>query len=204
MYGFYYVFASVAKANCIIHMGYKGKEMSGSLINRILRAAKLDVHLYEEVEADKSAMRQAMLVVILSGIAAGVGSISQGGALGVALGTVMGLVGWYIWAFIIYFIGTKLLPEPQTKSNVGELLRTIGFASAPGLIRVFGVFPGVEKLVFPVATVWMLVAMIIAVRQALDYKGTVRAVIVCLISLFVQIAILLTIFSFLKVLPKPV
>jgi hypothetical protein len=178
--------------------------MNGSLINRILRAAKLDVHLYEEVEADKSAMRQAMLVVILSGIAAGVGSISQGGALGVALGTIMGLVGWYIWAFIIYFIGTKLLPEPQTKSNIGELLRTIGFASAPGLIRVFGVFPGVEKLVFPVATVWMLVAMIIAVRQALDYKGTVRAVIVCLISLFVQIAILLTIFSFLKVLPKPV
>lgn len=177
--------------------------MSGSLINRTFRAAKLDVHLYEEVEADRSALRQAMIVVILSGIAAGVGSISQGGALGVAMGTVMGLVGWYIWAFIIYFIGTKFLPEPQTESNVGELLRTIGFASAPGLIRVFGVFPGVEKLVFPVATVWMLVAMVIAVKQALDYKGMVRAVIVCLIGLFVQIAILLTIFSFFKVLPKP-
>jgi hypothetical protein len=177
--------------------------MSGSLINRTFRAAKLDVHLYEEVEADRSAMRQAMLVVILSGIAAGVGSISQGGALGVAMGTVMGLAGWYIWAFIIYFIGTKFLPEPQTESNIGELLRTIGFASAPGLIRVFGVFPGVEKLVFPVATVWMLVAMVIAVKQALDYKGIVRAVIVCLIGLFVQIAILLTIFSFFKVLPKP-
>jgi hypothetical protein len=177
--------------------------MSGSLINRTFRAAKLDVHLYEEVEADRSAMRQAMLVVILSGIAAGVGSISQGGALGVAMGTVMGLAGWYIWAFIIYFIGTKFLPEPQTESNIGELLRTIGFASAPGLIRVFGVFPGVEKLVFPVATVWMLVAMVIAVKQALDYKGMVRAVIVCLIGLFVQIAILLTIFSFFKVLPKP-
>ena len=177
--------------------------MSGSLINRIFRAAKLDAHLYEEVEADKSAMRQAMLVVILSGIAAGVGSISKGGALGVAMGTVMGLAGWYIWALIIFFIGTKLLPEPQTKSNIGELLRTIGFASAPGLIRVFGVFPGVEKLVFPVATVWMLAAMVIAVRQALDYKGTVRAVIVCIIGLFVQIAILLTIFSFFNVLPKP-
>ncbi len=177
--------------------------MSGSLINRIFRAVKLDVHLYEEVEADKSAMRQAMLVVILSGIAAGVGSISKGGALGVVMGTVMGLAGWYIWALIIFFIGTKLLPEPQTKSNIGELLRTIGFASAPGLIRVFGVFPGVEKLVFPVATVWMLATMVIAVRQALDYKGTVRAVIVCIISLFVQIAILLTIFSFFKILPKP-
>ncbi len=176
--------------------------MSGSLISRTVRAAKLDVHLYEEVEADRSAMRQAMIVVILSGIAAGIGSISRGGALGVAMGTVMGLAGWYIWALIIYFIGTKVLPESQTKSNVGELLRTIGFASAPGLIRVFGILPGVEKLVFPVATVWMLVAMIIAVKQALDYKGMVRAVIVCLIGLFVQIAILLTIFSFFKVLPK--
>ncbi len=178
--------------------------MSGSLINRTFRAAKLDVSLYEEVEADKTAMRQAMLVVILSGIAAGVGSVSRGGTLGVALGTVMALAGWYIWALIIYFIGTKILPEAQTKSNMGELLRTLGFASAPGLIRVFGIFPGIEKLVFPVATVWMLVAMVISVKQALDYKGTIRAVIVCVISLFVQIAIILTIFSFLRILPKPV
>jgi hypothetical protein len=177
--------------------------MSGSLINRIFRAAKLDVNLYEEVEADKTAMRQAMLVVILSGIAAGVGSVSRGGALGVALGTAMALAGWYIWALIIYFIGTKILPEPQTKSNVGELLRTLGFASAPGLIRVFGIFPGIEKLVFPVATVWMLVAMVISVKQALDYKATWRAIVVCVISMFVQIAIILTIFSVLKVLPKP-
>ena len=177
--------------------------MSGSLINRIFRAAKLDVSLYEEVEADNTAMRQAMLVVILSGIAAGVGSVSRGGTLGVALGTVMALAGWYIWALIIYFIGTKILPEPQTKSNVGELLRTLGFASAPGMIRVFGIFPGIEKLVFPVATVWMLVAMVIAVKQALDYKAAWRAIVVCVISMFVQIAIILTIFSVLKVLPKP-
>ncbi len=177
--------------------------MNESLINRIFRAAKLDVHLYEEVEADKTAMRQAMTIVILSGIAAGVGSISQGGALGVAMGTVTGLVGWYIWAFLTFLIGTKLLPEPQTKSNINELLRTIGFASAPGLIRVFGVFPGIEKLVFPVAAVWMLVAMVIAVKQALDYKAIWRAVIVCLIGWFVQIAILLTIFSLFRILPKP-
>ena len=178
--------------------------MSSSLINRILRAAKLDAHLYEEVEADKTSMRQAMLVVILSGVAAGVGSISHGGYLGIAAGTVTALVGWYIWAFLTYLIGTKFLPEPQTKSDIGELLRTIGFASSPGLIRVFGIFPGVEKLVFPAASVWMIVAMVIAVRQALDYKGTWRAVIVCLIGWAIQIAILLAIFSFLKVLPKPV
>lgn len=104
----------------------------------------------------------------------------------------------------VYLIGTKFLHEPQTKSDIGELLRTIGFASSPGLIRVFGVFPGAEKLVFPAASAWMIVAMVIAVRQALDYKGTWRAVIVCVIGWIVQIAILLTIFSFLKILPKPV
>jgi hypothetical protein len=101
-------------------------------------------------------------------------------------------------------IGTKFLPEPQTKSDIGELLRTIGFASSPGLIRVFGIFPGVEKLVFPAASVWMIFAMVIAVRQALDYKGTWRAVIVCVIGWAIQIAILLAIFSFLRILPKPV
>jgi len=178
--------------------------MNSNFINRIFRAARLDAHLYEEVEADKTSMRQAMLVVILSGVAAGVGSISHGGYLGIAAGTVTALVGWYIWAFLTYLIGTKFLPEPQTKSDIGELLRTIGFASSPGLIRVFGIFPAVEKLVFPAASVWMIFAMVIAVRQALDYKGTWRAVIVCLIGWAIQIAILLAIFSFLKVLPKPV
>ncbi len=178
--------------------------MNSNFVNRIFRAAKLDAHLYEEVEADKTSMRQAMLVVILSGVAAGVGSISHGGHLGIVVGTVTALVGWYIWAFLTYLIGTKLLPEPQTNSDIGDLLRTIGFASSPGLIRVFAVFPGVEKLVFPVASVWMLVAMVIAVRQALDYKGTWRAVVVCVIGWIVQIAILLAIFSFLKILPEPV
>jgi hypothetical protein len=178
--------------------------VSSTFINRIFRAAKLDAHLYEEVEADKTSMRQAMLVVILSGVAAGVGSISHGGFQGIVVGTVTALVGWYIWAFLTYLIGTKFLPEPQTKSDIGELLRTIGFASSPGLIRVFGIFPEVEKFVFPAASVWMIFAMVIAVRQALDYKGTWRAVIVCIIGWAIQIAILLAIFSFLRVLPKPV
>ncbi len=176
--------------------------MSGSLINRVFRAAKLDANLYKEVEADKTATRQAMLVVILSGLAYGVGSISKGGALGVALGAVMGLVGWYIWAFIIFFIGTKLLPEPQTKSDIGELLRTLGFASAPGLIRIFGIFPAIQFPVFSLTAVWMLVAMVIAVKQAFDYNAMWRAVTVCVISLAVQFAIIRSLFLLFNVIPK--
>ncbi len=160
--------------------------------DRIIRAAKLDAQLYEEVEADREATGQAMAVVVMSAVAAGIGSLGSGGGLfGIAGGTILALVGWLIWAFLTYFIGTRLLPEPQTKADFGELLRTIGFASAPGLLRVFGVVPGLGSLVFLVAGIWMLVAMVIAVRQALDYTSTSRAVGVCLIGWLIQVLIVI-------------
>ncbi len=165
--------------------------------DRIIRAAKLDVNLYEEVEADKTAMRQAMGVVVLSSVAAGIGTIARGGLGGILAGTVAALIGWYLWAYLTYFIGTKWLPEPQTKADLGELLRTIGFSSSPGLIRVLGIIPGLGGIVFLVASIWMLVAMVIAVRQALDYKSTGRAVGVCVIGWIIQILTLVLLFSFL-------
>ncbi len=161
---------------------------------RIIRSAKLDVQLYEEVEADASASGQAMLVVILSSVAAGIGSIERGGLVGIVMGTIIALGGWFIWAYITYLIGTKILPEPQTKSNPGELLRTIGFSSSPGLIRVFGLIPGLVGIVFLVASIWMLVAMVIAVRQALDYRSTLRAVGVCIIGWLIQAVIIFFVF----------
>ena len=173
-----------------------------SLKDRIIRAAKLDVNLYEEVEADKGALGQAMTVVVLSSIAAGIGSIAKGGLGGIFIGTIAALIGWYLWAYLTYFIGTKLLPEPQTKADHGELLRTIGFSSSPGLIRVFGIIPGLGMIVFSAASMWMLVAMIIAVRQALDYKSTLRAVGVCVIGWIIQILIFAFLFGMLGG-PKP-
>ena len=158
--------------------------------DRIIRAAKLDAQLYEEVEADHDATGQAMAVVVMSSLAAGIGSLESGGLLGLVGGTIVALVGWFIWALLTYFIGTRLLPEPQTKADYGELLRTIGFASAPGLIRVFGIIPGLGALLFLIAGIWMLVAMVIAVRQALDYTSTSRAVGVCLIGWLAQVLIL--------------
>ncbi len=172
--------------------------------DRIIRAAKLDVHLYEEVEADRGAMGQATGVVVLSSIAAGVGSIAKVGIGGILVGTVIALIGWYIWAYLTYFIGTKLLPEPQTKADHGELLRTIGFSSSPGLIRVLGVIPGLAGPVFLVASIWMLVAMVIAVRQALDYKSTLRALGVCVIGWIIQAVILALMFAILGGAAKPV
>ena len=160
-----------------------------NFLDRMVRAAKLDINLYEEVEADSSSMRQAMGVVILSSIAAGVGSITTGGLSVIFMGTIAALVSWYIWAFLTYFIGTKFLPEPQTSADLGELLRTIGFSSSPGLIRILGIIPGLGWIVILVASIWMLVAMVIAVRQALDYESTLRAVGVCVIGWIIQLAI---------------
>ena len=157
-----------------------------SFLDRMLRAAKLDVNLYEEVEADTGAMRQAMGVVVLSSIAAGIGSIATGGLDGILMGTIAALIGWYVWAFLTYYIGTKFLPEPQTRADLGELLRTIGFSSSPGLIRILGIIPGLGGVVFLVASIWMLVAMVIAVRQALDYQSTWRAIGVCAIGWAIQ------------------
>ena len=167
--------------------------------DRIIRAAKLHAQLYEEVEADTGAMGQAMGIVVLSSMAAGVGSVGIGGLGGILVGTIAALIGWYVWAYLTYFIGTKFLPEPQTEADLGELLRTIGFSSSPGLIRVFGIIPGLAGPLFLVTSIWMLVAMVIAVRQALDYESTSRAVGVCVIGwivvLILQVLILVLLMS---------
>ena len=164
-------------------------------IDRIVRAAKLDINLYEEVEADKGAMGQAMGVVVLSSIAAGIGSIGTIGVKGIIIGAITALIAWYVWAYMTYFIGAKILPEPQTKADHGELLRTIGFSSSPGLLRILAIIPGIGGIIFMIASVWMLVAMVIAVRQALDYQSTLRAVGVCMIGWVIQLIILMILFT---------
>ena len=158
-----------------------------SFTDRMIRASKLDVSLYEEVEADQTAMGQAMGVVVLSSIAAGIGS--GGGFGGIVVGMIAALIGWFIWAYITYFVGTRLLPETQTQADHTELLRTIGFSSAPGVIRVLGFIPFLGGLINLVASIWMLIAMVIAVRQALDYTTTGRAVGVCLIGWIIYLVI---------------
>ena len=171
------------------------------LIDRMIRAARLDVQLYEEVEADTTAMGQAVAVVVISSVAAGVGSIGKSGIGGIIAAAVLALVAWYIWAYLAYFIGTKLLPEPQTEADAGQLLRTIGFSSSPGTIRVLGIIPGFTGAIFFAASIWMLVAMVIAVRQALDYKSTMRAVGVCIIGWIVQVLVFAALFSIVGIKP---
>ena len=157
---------------------------------RVYRAALLDACLYEEVEADRSALPQAALVVLLASLGFGIGSFENGGWVGIAWTTGGMLIGWAGWASISYWIGVGLLAGPQTESDHGELLRTIGFSAAPGLLAVFGLVPGSNPWLFFALVAWMFVAMVVAIRQALDYCTTLRAIAVCAIGIPFVTAIL--------------
>lgn len=153
-----------------------------SFVERMVRASVLDAAVYEEVEADSRATWQAVGVVVLSSLAAGLGRGARGGLGVIVFETLVVLISWYVWAYLAYFIGTTLLAEPNTQANHGELLRTLGFSSAPGILRLLGLIPGLTLVVFGLVSVWMLAAMVVAVRQALDYRSTVRALLVCAIG----------------------
>lgn len=159
-----------------------------NLVNKMMAAARLDVNLYESVEADESATSQAMTVVVISALAAGLGSL-RGGMLAVVLSIVAALIGWVLWAGLSYFIGTKILPESRTDADLGQLLRTMGFAQSPGVFRVLGIIPFLGVLINLVVSVWMLVATVIAIRQALDYQSTGRAVGVAAIGFVVMMVV---------------
>ena len=162
------------------------------------RAARLEPAIYEEVEADKTATGQALVVVVLCSIASGVGlGLSGPSAPGrVLFGILAGLLGWIFWAVLIYWVGARWFPEEQTQSDVGELLRTVGFANTPAIFRTFGVFDGIQQVVFVTVDVWLLFTTVIAVRQALDYKSTWRAVGVCCWGWAVQLLLLRAVWIF--------
>ncbi|HEU4333063.1 MAG TPA: hypothetical protein VFT32_01090 [Candidatus Eisenbacteria bacterium] len=163
-----------------------------TFVQRMIGAAKLDVPVIEEIEADKDATMPALGVVILSSIAAGIGGVA-GGATGFGVLLVSALFGWVFWAFMTWVIGTKFLAGPDTKSDIGELMRTMGFAQSPGLLRVFAAIPLVGWVIEFAIWIWLLVAMVVAVRQSLDYKSTGRALVVCAIGWAINAA--MTIFA---------
>jgi hypothetical protein len=163
---------------------------SGTYVRRLIGAAALDRTTYEDVESDETATGQAFATVILAGLAGGVGALGFGGTLtGVAFMATMSVITWGIWAVIMFEVGVNLMPRPETRSDVGELLRTLGFATAPGCVLALGVIPMFTIPVFAVTAVWLLSAMTISVRQALDIESTGRAVAVCSVGWLLVVAI---------------
>lgn len=151
-------------------------------LNRLYRAARLNTDVYDEVAADTGAMLQATMAVFIYSMATAYGTFGRAGISGINFGMITTLLGWYVWAFSTYFIGVRLLPEPQTGVDRKSVLRALGFASSPGLIRLLGLIPGISAAVFMTATVWMIVAAVVASKQALNYTSTFRAAGVCIVG----------------------
>jgi hypothetical protein len=146
---------------------------------------------YEDVEADPRSLPQALLIVALSGVATGVPYFRGVGVSGILAGLFVVLAGWLCWSWLVYHIGVRWLPGKNTQADWGQLLRTTGFAASPGILRIGGVIPEARDPLLWLTSVWMLLAFVVAVRQALDYEQTWRAVAVCVAGWVVYVTLLL-------------
>lgn len=151
-------------------------------LRRLVCAALLHADTYEEVEADHSAIWQAGLIVLLASLSIGAGSFWNGGISGILWTTGIMLVSWILWACVSCAIGVGWLATDETESDPGELLRTIGFAASPGLLGVIGLIPGAHPWALIVIVGWMMATLVVAIRQALDYCSTGRAILVCALT----------------------
>ena len=168
--------------------------MISIFFNRVYRSIKIDPDVYDEVQKDKNATLSAGIVVVISSLAAGVAA-KQLGASSFIFAPILSLVSWFVWAYIVYFVGVKLFPDVKTKTTHAALLRAIGFSSAPGIIRVFGFTPELMTVTFIGSALWMLACMVVAVRQTLNFKSLWKALGVVIMSWFVQAFALISILA---------
>jgi hypothetical protein len=154
-----------------------------TLARRFYGALRLDVATYEDIEADPAALAQAVAIVLVFGAAAAIGLAGRTPDVGALIGAAgAALAGWLSWAAIVTGLGVRVFSEPQTRADVGELARTIGFSAAPGVFLVLLVVPELRLATFVAVSIWMLGAMVVAVRQALDFTHTARALAVCIVG----------------------
>ena len=146
-----------------------------TLTNRLVGVLKLDAPTYENIESDPQANTQALTIVILASLAAGLGAGLTLGIGALVRETIGAVAGWVMWAGVTYLLGTRVWPESETRTDMGELLRVIGFSYAPNFFSIFGVLPLVGSLIRACVALWLLATTVVAVRQALDYRSTARA-----------------------------
>ena len=174
----------------------ENESVTGGMVDRMVRAARLENAVYEEVEHDRGATRQAVLVVVITSIAAGIGAIFTFGPAGLILFPIFSVIGWAIYAYLTYFIGTRLLAGPETSADWGELARTLAFANSPRILLVFAIGPFLGALIGLIVGIWVLVATIVALRAALDFS-TGRAIGTAILGWIAQVVVLSLLYSFL-------
>jgi len=162
---------------------------SPSLVSRMLRAAKLDISLYEEVGTETTASGRAFLTVVLVSLATGIGAGVAGvfrwagiwSVWGLLFGLLGSLVGWLMWSFIVYIIGMKAFKGSRVSATKGGLLRAVGFSTSPAVLGIFLFTPVIGGFLWLGSSIWALIAGIVAVRQTLGLN-TGHAVMTCLTS----------------------
>jgi hypothetical protein len=157
--------------------------------DRVVGAMKLDANAFEDVERDSTAIGQAVGVIVLAAVAAGIGNIYWGGLSGIVTGALMSILSFLIWSLIVWLVGTKLMPEPATKADFPETFRVVGFAAAPGLAAVITIIPLLGWLLMFLIWLWQIAAMVVAVRTVLDYSTTGKAIVVVLIGFVVNLIV---------------
>jgi hypothetical protein len=173
-----------------------------TLLTRMWRAAALDSDLYDEVEMDPRLGRQALWVVLLFCAAGGIGAgWPHPGA--VALGAAALFAGWIAWAATSNWLGTRYFPETGTACDFREMLRTTGFAASPGLLAILAIVPEMRLAAFAFTTIWMLAATVVAVREALDYASTGRAILVCGVGWLLQVLAVAMVLTYLVAAARP-
>jgi hypothetical protein len=163
-----------------------------SFQDRVVGALRLQATTFEEVEHDASATSQAAMLVVAGALSGAIASVAWTGISWVVMAIVLQLIGWVIGSFVILIVGTKLFPGKNTEADMGQMLRTVGFANAPNLFGVLGIVPFLGLLISFVIAIWVLVAMVIGVRQALDYDDTLKAVIVCVVAWVIMLVVTMT------------
>ena len=156
---------------------------------RVVGAMSLKASTFQEIEHDTTAMGQAVGVIALAAVSTGLGNVWYGGVSGILTGIVMSLIGYAVWALVVWLVGTKMMPDPATKADFPETFRTIAFAAAPGILGIVTIIPILGWLLLVVLWIWQIAAMVIAVREVLDYTDTMKAVIVVVIGWLIQLVV---------------
>jgi len=156
---------------------------------RVVGAMRLDANTFEEIERDPTAMGHAAGVIALAAVSLGIGNVWYGGMSGIVSKVLISLIGYAVWAVLVWLIGTKVMPDPATKADFPEAFRVIGFAAAPGVLGIITIIPILGWLLLIVIWLWQMAAMVIAVKAVLDYDTIGKAIIVVVIGFFVNLCV---------------
>ena len=166
-----------------------------SIVGRMIRAARLEAAVYEEVEHDRDATGQAAIVVVGTSIAMGIGlGVSAGDFVSLLWVIAFGLIGWALYAWITYFVGTRVFAGPETQADWGELARTLAFATSPRALLIFGLVPALAAVLLTVVGIWVLITTVVALRAALDFS-TGRAIGTAIVGWIVMVLFNLLVFG---------